>query len=303
MIQRLLPLAAVVLLACPGGSSDDDDVTPPLGDDDTMLDDDDMTPSDDDDAGDDDVAPDDDDAAPPPCDDDALENDDYTASANPLEPGTPLQAIACPEDDDWYAVTLEAGSSLEVEVAFTNADGDIDLELLDLDHGVIAQSESTDDVERVTGARAEAGALYARVFLYGDDAAGGGSAYTIEATVGTCPADPSEPNDSQAEAAALGAGEQAGLHVCMDDDWYAVDLRAGDPLTVGVLFAHAEGDIDAKLYDADGAELAESVSTTDDETLGPWEAPAEGPVWLRIYLYEDLGEVYGNSYILQVSDE
>ena len=308
----LLPCLAALalLLACPGGGSlDDDDVTPPTGDDDTALDDDDMTPStDDDDAGDDDTgddddAGDDDDVAPPPCDDDALENDDYTASANLLEPGAPAEAIACLEDDDWWEVVLAAGSSLEVVVDFSNEAGDIDLELLDLDDGVIDEADSTEDTERVTGALAQAGSLYVRVFLYGDDAEGGGSAYTISATVGTCPTDPFEPNDAQATSAPLGVGSHEGLTVCVDDDWYAVEMRAGDALNIDVLFNNGEGDVDAALDDADGAMLTESVSTSHDEHLGPWEAPDEGPVYLRVYLYEDQGGEYGNSYSLQVADE
>ena len=295
----LLPLGLLAaLLACPGGGLlDDDDVTPP-GDDDTLLDDDDVTPATDDD---DSVA--DADATAPPCDDDGLEENDYTASATALVPGEPVPAISCLGDDDWFVVELEGGSSLEVVVDFINDDGDIDVELIDLDTGEIADSTSTGDQESVSGAVAVARSLYVRVFLYGDDDAGGGSAYTITATVGACPTDPFEPNDTQDSAAALTAGEHDGLLVCLDDDWYSIELTAGASLSVGVLFPNTEGDVDAKLYDGSGEVLLESVSTDDDEAIGPWEATADGPVYLRIYLYADQGESYGNTYQLQVTVE
>jgi hypothetical protein len=84
-----------------------------------------------------------------------------------------------------------------------------------------------------------------------------------------CFPDSLEPNDTCATARPLGSGFHAGLEAANDNqDHYRVTVPAGATLTLDVLFVHANGDIDARLYNVScGTQLAASTSTDDDEQL------------------------------------
>ncbi len=71
----------------------------------------------------------------PVCRDDAQENNDTADAAVPLLPGDFDGMVACPEDEDWFLVRLEAGSTarVDVELGFSHADSDLDLHLVDSD--------------------------------------------------------------------------------------------------------------------------------------------------------------------------
>ncbi len=85
-----------------------------------------------------------------------------------------------------------------------------------------------------------------------------------------CEADVLEPNDLRAEASALPLpGAAADLAICAGDvDWFAVDAEAGDIVTIQAIFAHADGDLDLRVYDplvSQTLPIATSTSTDDDE--------------------------------------
>ena len=98
-------------------------------------------------------------------DDEYEENDDQN-NAKLLQLWEQIQAISFAGDDDWFKVSLAAGTTIEVTADFTNAWGDIDLYLLDAQGNTIDSSTSVSDNEQVTGTIAEDGDLYIRVYLY-----------------------------------------------------------------------------------------------------------------------------------------
>lgn len=73
------------------------------------------------------------------------------------------QFTVCAADEDFFEVSVGAGM-LEVQVQFTHADGDIDLQLFDGAQR-IGSSAGTDDSERITK-RVSAGTYIIRVFPY-----------------------------------------------------------------------------------------------------------------------------------------
>ncbi len=100
---------------------------------------------------------------------------------------------------------------------------------------------------------------------------------------GNCP-DAYDGNDSRATAALLGAGSYAELAVCDDiPDWFEIDATDGARLTVSIAFADADGDLDLEAYDADGTQLAQSNSSSDDETIN---LTKQGRVWIKVYGYQ-----------------
>jgi hypothetical protein len=60
-----------------------------------------------------------------------------------------------------------------------------------------------------------------------------------------------------------------GLVICPnDDDFYGIFARAGDVITVRLLFLHEEGDLDMNLLGTEWSQVLErSESTTDDERI------------------------------------
>ena len=95
-----------------------------------------------------------------------------------------------------------------------------------------------------------------------------------------------EVNDSMMTASPLDRGETTGVVICTDNDadYYRFELCPGGTATVDLLFAHAEGDIDAALMDAAGNTVAFADSSSDDELLTVTNDGAE-PAEYFVYVY------------------
>ena len=237
---------------------------------------------------------------PPACLDDRMEENDDAGEAADLVLGAPADRLQiCAGDDDWYAFAVCPGGTLTVDVDFTHADGDLDLTLLDAAGVELARSASILDGETVSATPEAGGRLFARVF--GFDRAE--NAYAIAATIVGCPDcidDGLEPNDDRETATELAAGATDDLRVCADDeDWYTVSLCAGGTATFEVRFTHAAGDLDALLFDADGAILDGATTVSDNESLRFEAGDTAVELWLRVAGY--LGAE--NDYDLDVAIE
>lgn len=92
-----------------------------------------------------------------------------------------------------------------------------------------------------------------------------------------------EPNDDFASATPVESGTYPNLSIQPGDiDVYAVDLRAGEPLSAEITFSHAAGDLDMALVDPTTERvLAVSDSTTDDESIS-YVAPEAGTYYLVV---------------------
>ncbi len=121
------------------------------------------------------------------------------------------------------------------------------------------------------------------------------------APTGSCPGDDYEENDDQNSATQLGSGLYTSLTSCTDDeDWYGVQVPAGEQLTVALTFLDEEGDIDVTVTDAGGAFLTGASSTTDDEIAGPVQGTGDW-MFIKVRLYADSGTIAGNDYDLDLS--
>jgi len=88
-----------------------------------------------------------------------------------------------------------------------------------------------------------------------------------------------EPNNTFAEAAAITPGEAGSAAICAaepaDVDFYTFTVPASTAsVTVGIVFSAAVGDLDLRLLDGSGAEIAQSVGFADNETI---VCPAASP--------------------------
>jgi hypothetical protein len=116
-----------------------------------------------------------------------------------------------------------------------------------------------------------------------------GQPYCMTPRACSRPEDGHEPNDTPAAARAVTAGGAAveGVVCPGNDDWFSIELAAGEAIEVQLVFRHADGDLDAYLWRR-GADvshsrpLAGSDSEDDDETFR-FTAPAADTYWLLVY--------------------
>jgi hypothetical protein len=230
--------------------------------------------------------------------DNACEDDAYDV-ANPN--GSPVDAspvmddnnnesvlILCPNDTDWYQVTLNPGDGLEVDVSFAHQDGDVDVRLFRRNNGglteagltIVNSSTSTSDNEVVYTARALVRDTYfIKVYQYGANPERLNYGLRVNVFEG-CQDDPveesGEHNDSIEESTslpALGVNRQ----ICdYDDDWYQFSTTRLQDVRVDVLFRDGSGDIDVELYEQGGTgqRIYVSRSASNNEVIDAPNLPA-----------------------------
>ena len=237
------------------------------------------------------------------CPDDGFEENDSLESASAITGGSIDGLVSCDGDDDFFSISLSAGTELTATATFADADGDVDLQLQDAEGRVLTASTSITDNEEISLTVADSGVYYIRVLMFADSGAPGAS-YTldVEALGGDpseCRDDGFEDNDTRATAAVVLGGTLSGTVVCPGDaDYYAIDLSAGDEIDVYATFSGAAGDVDVLLYNSDGTVVGRSVSVSDDESIN-YVATRSGRYVVHVYLLGD-DEVPGNTYELDL---
>jgi hypothetical protein len=219
---------------------------------------------------------------PSGCVDDGYEDNDSCQDAAPIIPGTYPNLKICSGDDDWFSVNLAAGETVTITILFSNGQGDLDMALYDSDCATSRGAGATiTDNERVVYTTPDGGIHSFKVYGFG----GQSNSYDliVESSATGCVDDGYEDNDTCQDAAPITPGTYPGLRVCSgDEDWFAVDLKAGDTITATILFSHELGDLDLFLHDKNcGGYLKYSNSSTDDESLS-YTAAADGTYGIRI---------------------
>jgi len=179
----------------------------------------------------------------------------------------PTLTIHAAQDDDYFAFTASNAGVVSVTIEFPHDDGDLDLYLYDSQSNHVANSTSSTDDEGLSYTVRGGSNYFVRVEGYGDV-----NVYDLEIELGPLTNDRFETNDSPAQATDLGlAGiiEEGGLsiHDDSDFDYYRLTAAGDGDLTVDLFFAHQYGDVDLRLQDTNGADLAVSTSTDDNESL------------------------------------
>ncbi|WP_158279739.1 hypothetical protein [Coraliomargarita sinensis] len=212
---------------------------------------------------------------------DLNEDNDTKATATDLtgQDGIPLSengGYDTSTDEDWFFF-VPSGSNLNVYCRFDHAEGDIDIELHD-ENGFIERSISDTDDETISTTVTPGETYYIRV--YGQTA---GNPYDLVWT--SYDSDDSfEENDSAAAAGDLVSLEyerQEDL-VQLDDDWYEIEVQAGEDLLIAQIFPVSRVDgMVLGLYD-DSEVLVDSVAVADGESRLESESLTDGTYYLRV---------------------
>ncbi len=285
---------------------DDDDTA--VDDDDTVLDDDDTAVDDDDTVlDDDDAVADDDDSSGETCSADAYEPNDALEDAAAIASGNHPALQVCEGDSDWYELEVPAGQEVNASIAFSHAEGNIDLYLRDSIGGELlaSTSSSNDEVVGPFGV-ASTGTLYLEVVMTADAGSVDGNSYSLDLSVGApgpgnCAPDPLEPNNSAGAAVQLFQASWTGLTICSgDDDWFTMNLPVDDGMLFAFDYDEAEGELSAELRDPNGA-LVATVPGVGGSLLVSHTATVAGFHTVRLFLTQDLGAGIGTTYALDAS--
>lgn len=195
------------------------------------------------------------------CSDDGFEDNDSLATAKTLAPGTE-SLMSCPaatsgDDEDWFKITLTGDRLVTLSLSGGSVT-DLDLALKNGSGTVIDKSDSLTSSEEVS-ACLPAGTYYVHVYAFGT----GNNPYTLtygataQSCAGTCQDDENEEDDNDIEARPVDLNNSPYLSetqaICsLDDDWYEVELFAGETVHASLLFSQASGneDLDVYIYDA-----------------------------------------------------
>ncbi|MEM7163984.1 MAG: hypothetical protein AAF581_00885 [Planctomycetota bacterium] len=103
--------------------------------------------------------------------DDTQEPNDSCAAAGALADGTHGPWVVKSGDEDWFTLTVAAGSTLDIDVTFTDAWGDIDVQLFDSCGGTLLDSSTTnsdDEALSYVNGSGASNTVLLRVFLDSD---------------------------------------------------------------------------------------------------------------------------------------
>ncbi len=225
------------------------------------------------------------------CKDDPGEPNESATQATPLGAGERVASICdtplVPIDFDWYRLTILAGHTLELELAFDAGAGDLDLFLLGADEELLASSETAASTESLSWSTAADATVYAVIAGVGQESFH--MAYTLSVSLteaAQCAPDASEPNDGFATAKPLPPAGDA-RSICPGDvDFYALALGCGETLWAS-LDTLGTADLDLGLWRSAGdtAPFSQSATLASVETVAVAKVPWAGTWFLRVSGY------------------
>ncbi|MCZ6688225.1 MAG: hypothetical protein O7H41_01275 [Planctomycetota bacterium] len=246
-----------------------------------------------------------DDLPPTGCPDDAYEPNDTFATAYDLTFDertfiSTLLGLGATCDDDVFEIFVNVGfENVQVDVLFTDAFGDIDIQLYDSGFNLVATSTSITNDEFIDVNVAPGGGTF---YIWVYENVPSGNTYDLwwdDLAPTGCPDDFYEPNNDFISAYDLSFDEQtfisaiAGLGATCDDDVFEIFVDSGfENVQVDVLFTHAFGDIDIQLYDSGFNLVADSLTTTDDEFINVTVASGGGTFYIWVYEIGPSGNTY-----------
>jgi hypothetical protein len=225
-----------------------------------------------------------------PASDDSYEENDSRQTARDLGTLTSRFTAAnlvMADAADWYRFTMAGPGTASdlVRIAFQHARGDLDLRVYNASGVQVGESLGGGDSEQVSLAGLAAGTYYVKVYGWQSF----NPNYSLEIAPGRIAADDRyEENDTLATASDLGmlTGRFLATDLVKGDvvDWYRFTMPGigakGD--LVRISFKNAEGNLDLRLYDPLGRQLAASLTTNDTEQVSLEGLPG-GTYCVQVY--------------------
>lgn len=229
------------------------------------------------------------------CAPDAGEPNDDLGRASAVEPGQSGPYTICAGDEDFYALQVEPGSEVVVQVRFEHRLGDLDARMLAADGTVLTSSATDGDVETLRHVVAAGDRVYLQVL----GVRASNSSYSIDVSVqglGECPDLAQEPNDTPEQAPWIEDDSLQGA-ICptgaqADVDVFRIFLPAFTGVGLSARFSHAAGDLDMLLSDPQERVLAIADSSDDDEHIEFPGLPEDSTVYVHMEGYQGAQNTY-----------
>lgn len=242
--------------------------------------------------------------------DDAYEENDTRQTARDLGTLTSrftAANLAMLDAGDWYKFTMagQGATGDFVRIAFRHAQGDLDLRLYNAAGMQVGASLAGSDGETISLAGLASGAYYVQV--YGWQAFN--PSYSLEIAPGVIRGDDHyEENDTRATASDLGTltGRFLATDLVKGDvvDWFEFTMpgngASGD--VVRIAFSHAQGDLELRLYDRLGQQIASSQTAGDAEQISLQGLPG-GTYYVQVYSWAARNPNYSLEIVPGLSDD
>ncbi len=209
---------------------------------------------------------------------DIFEQNDSPTSPAQIPAGTYSNLLLCsPSDLDYYRVFVPAGATITASINFSNAEGDLDMRLLNPANQQIDESRTMADTESVSATNSGLGANYTVAVV----SAGGtfSSYYQLDVDLAFADAcmDDATTRGTKAAATSTATGAYK-LTLCEgSEDW--LSLGSVTAVDARIEFKNQLGDLDIELHNTAGL-VATSAGTLNTEELAM--TGLTGAHWLRI---------------------
>lgn len=235
------------------------------------------------------------------CPVDSLEDDDDAANGTAItSPYSVTGLSACESDPDVFLIPAVVGTRIYAYADFSDALGDINLELASPTGNVVRSATGYSDDEELVYVATTNG-TYALTVRNLYDAGVAGNDYGLTVSVTTCGADANEDDDNAVQATPTAPPYTASLTACDgDEDWFHVPVLVGDWVVATALYDSNEGDVDLALRDPLGSTVDYGTTITGGEELS-WVVTRAGTHDLVADLQSDDGPLAGNVYDLDIT--
>lgn len=230
------------------------------------------------------------------CDDDELAPNQAREDAAALDLSTPVSLpdlqLCGVYAEDWFRFTLDAPTPLRVMTRFDPLEGDIDVELFRAGSvQPVAAAATYDAPERMLLESVGPGTFELHVYFYPrstdpEPPTRASQGYGLEIVA-------ARPGAGRCPTAPLALGEHTGLALCdvpsdpndpdeRHDDWYRVDVAAGDTLAAEATWPEGATSLSVELMDEDGVVLNGPPPWETGRWRVSWIATRTGSVWVRV---------------------
>ncbi len=169
------------------------------------------------------------------CPNDEFEPNDTLDDAVLVGSNQVFTTVICPADRDWLKVSAQAGQTIELTLDFQHSFGDLDLYLYTSDGQVLARSETATSREQLVFHNGTPDTYYIEVRGYQGAVNTGELLAKVVPTNTWCFEDKFSPNHGPGNSLLLPENVYYDLLICSDkEDWYQVDMNAGETVTITV---------------------------------------------------------------------
>ena len=239
------------------------------------------------------------------CENDDFEINETFATPTSVDAGSFNDLKICEGDEDWFQIHVPANYWMGAGIAFTQANGQLNLEIANPDGSLLAAGEAGENqVVAYSDISQSSRDLLVRV----SGATGVENNYDlvlVSEEYVPCNPDVYEPNDYPDDAKVVGEGEFDGLSCCGDPDWYKLDLNQGDGLDILIEFTNSAGDLDLwvfepSVFDQPSLSCENAVACSATENDGEDVSIPAVPLTTTYYIAVGPYQGAKNSYIMTV---